>query len=188
MNKIPCEVIKDLLPLYIDGLTCDVTNEVIKEHLNECDSCKAAYESMCNPSEMAAEVSDSDKKEIDFLKKNRKRNKTILIGSLVLAASLIFGILFIRLYLIGNKVSVGAVNYRVEEQDPNMLVVEILPDGEKHSFRGTVFERVDGVTIELKESLPIGFNLLGGNDGSFLMPINIGDKTEYITLNGRTIS
>ena len=34
-NKIPCEMIRDLLPLYADGLTGDVTNEAVREHLAE---------------------------------------------------------------------------------------------------------------------------------------------------------
>ena len=30
MSKIPCEIIRDLLPSYIDGLTSDVTNKEIE--------------------------------------------------------------------------------------------------------------------------------------------------------------
>ena len=47
MNKLPCEVIKDLLPSYIDKLTSGTTSELIKEHLKSCESCRAAYNSMC---------------------------------------------------------------------------------------------------------------------------------------------
>ena len=37
MNKIPCEVIRDLLPSYIDELTSEITNQVIREHLENCE-------------------------------------------------------------------------------------------------------------------------------------------------------
>lgn len=32
-QNIPCELIRDLLPLYVDGLTSEVSNREIKEHL-----------------------------------------------------------------------------------------------------------------------------------------------------------
>lgn len=41
-----CEVVKDLLPSYIDGLTSSVTNEEIEEHLDQCAECKRSYEAM----------------------------------------------------------------------------------------------------------------------------------------------
>lgn len=41
-----CEIIRDLLLNYLDGLTNTVSNQVIKEHLNECDQCRKHYEVM----------------------------------------------------------------------------------------------------------------------------------------------
>ena len=46
MNKENCCMIKDLLPLYIDGLCSDDTNEIIKDHLSSCKDCKNAYDAM----------------------------------------------------------------------------------------------------------------------------------------------
>ncbi len=39
-----CEIIKDLLPLYIDGVSSDVSNKLIEEHLSECEDCKKELE------------------------------------------------------------------------------------------------------------------------------------------------
>ena len=38
MNKIPCEIIRDLFPSYIDQLTSDKTNLAVEEHIKECKS------------------------------------------------------------------------------------------------------------------------------------------------------
>jgi len=47
MNKqYKCNIILDLLPLYTDGITSDVTDAVIEEHLKECEKCRQAYEDM----------------------------------------------------------------------------------------------------------------------------------------------
>ena len=41
--KLSCEVIKDLLPLYVENITSDDSNQLIQEHLPECPAC-SAYE------------------------------------------------------------------------------------------------------------------------------------------------
>ena len=49
-NKtIPCEVIRDLFPSYIDGLTNEVTNREIEAHNADCADCAAILASMKNP-------------------------------------------------------------------------------------------------------------------------------------------
>ena len=88
MSKIPCEVIKDLLPLYIDGLTSDISNAEIEEHIGECHDCKAILDAMRTPEgEDMSMIKEN--KELDFLKKNKKRNKIILLGSIVAAVVLV---------------------------------------------------------------------------------------------------
>lgn len=44
-----CNVIRDLMPLYIDGCCCEESNLIVKEHLENCDECKKIYESMKEP-------------------------------------------------------------------------------------------------------------------------------------------
>ena len=35
-----CAIIKDLLPVYCDGLASDETKEEVEKHLAECDECR----------------------------------------------------------------------------------------------------------------------------------------------------
>lgn len=44
--KISCEIIKDLLPLYLDGVCSNDSKVMVEEHLAECDSCKAELHAM----------------------------------------------------------------------------------------------------------------------------------------------
>lgn len=37
--KYQCETVKDLLPLYHDGVCSDSSKQIVEEHLSECDSC-----------------------------------------------------------------------------------------------------------------------------------------------------
>lgn len=49
MNTIDCEVIRDLLPLYIDRACSLRTAEVVEEHLKNCPECKAVLKEMAAP-------------------------------------------------------------------------------------------------------------------------------------------
>ena len=66
-DKLRCEIVQDLLPSYVDGLTSDETNEAVKDHLADCVSCRDMYERM-KADEMSAEenseVMEKEKKEI----------------------------------------------------------------------------------------------------------------------------
>ncbi|RGS79135.1 zf-HC2 domain-containing protein [Coprococcus sp. AF21-14LB] len=40
MKKINCDIIKDVLPLYLDDVVSNATKEMVEEHLSFCDSCR----------------------------------------------------------------------------------------------------------------------------------------------------
>ena len=42
--KINCDMAKDLLPQYYDGTLNDATAGIVKEHLEECEECRAYFE------------------------------------------------------------------------------------------------------------------------------------------------
>lgn len=39
MNKVDCEIIQDLLPLYVDNICSDKSKELINIHIHSCDKC-----------------------------------------------------------------------------------------------------------------------------------------------------
>jgi len=46
MKDIHCAVIKDLLPLYYDGVCSEETRMLIEEHMGSCNECKKELESL----------------------------------------------------------------------------------------------------------------------------------------------
>ncbi len=44
--KNECSIVKDLLPLYIENMTCEETTQFINEHLNACTACKSEYQAL----------------------------------------------------------------------------------------------------------------------------------------------
>ncbi len=47
-----CNIIKDLLPLYIDGCCSKESEKIVEEHIRSCDECKKLFEDMKSPSDM----------------------------------------------------------------------------------------------------------------------------------------
>jgi len=39
VNKTDCDIIKDLLPLYVDDVSSDKSKSLVEAHINHCDSC-----------------------------------------------------------------------------------------------------------------------------------------------------
>lgn len=43
--KVTCEIIEDLLPLYVDEVCSAQSRQAVEEHLRECEKCRSAFES-----------------------------------------------------------------------------------------------------------------------------------------------
>jgi len=43
MGKISCNIIKDLMPLYVDGVLSEETAQTVREHMMCCDDCQEEY-------------------------------------------------------------------------------------------------------------------------------------------------
>ncbi len=95
---LPCEIVRDLLPSYAEGLASDVTEKAIKHHLEDCSSCLEVLAAMqADDKDVAGAISDtisesevleSETGEIDYLKKVRRRfitGITICIAAAIIA-------------------------------------------------------------------------------------------------------
>ena len=65
INKLPCYIVKDLLPLYADDLLSPESEQDVRAHLGQCEECGAVYSKMTTPEPEVME----DVHEVDFLKK-----------------------------------------------------------------------------------------------------------------------
>lgn len=106
-NKIPCAVIKDLLPSYAEDLTSPETCELVREHLQECPDCQSVYEAMHEeiPTETEGNCGiAADASEIDYLKKVRNTGRKKIIASVLTVLLLAGGAVFAKVYLYGSPI------------------------------------------------------------------------------------
>lgn len=97
MSKLSCDVVRDLVPTYVDGICSADTKTIVEQHLQECSSCKNLVE-MIRETEIVTEASDI--KEIDYMRKIKKSftiKNIICIGALMLITAAVVGI-FIQNY------------------------------------------------------------------------------------------
>lgn len=85
--KTNCNIIKDLLPSYIDGICSQESQQLIQEHMAECKNCRKLFEQV----QLELTASDTHQtKEVDYFKKIKsnvfRKNVTIciIVGLLVL--------------------------------------------------------------------------------------------------------
>ncbi len=81
-KKVECEIVQDLLPIYVDGLTHEVTSKVVDEHLKTCEVCEEVYTLMKEPEEKSSV--EEPKQLHKFLK--RIRNKGLVTGVMIVTA------------------------------------------------------------------------------------------------------
>ncbi|MCI8515245.1 MAG: hypothetical protein HFI93_11590 [Lachnospiraceae bacterium] len=90
-----CYLVRDLLPNYIDGLTGEESGREIREHLESCEACRAAYEQMS--AELPEEAAPEDN-DIDFLgklkKKFRRKYATLPLTACAALLCLLIGVMF----------------------------------------------------------------------------------------------
>lgn len=83
--KIPCSVVRDLLPLYAEEMTEEETRTLVDEHLEECSECSKRLEEIRAAAAVPAENTAVDTaKPLLALKKtiNKRRRITAAIAAL----------------------------------------------------------------------------------------------------------
>ena len=91
-----CEIVRDLLPLYEDGLCSEESRKAVEEHLKTCEACREALSAAKADPIPAEAPEDSCAAEADVLrgisKEWRKRKRRALWKGTLLAAALLLGL------------------------------------------------------------------------------------------------
>lgn len=87
INQISCDMVQDLLPLYQDGLLRDTTKEAVRQHLEQCSTCRSIYEELKIP--VVLEKNETEQSADRFqamVKKNRKAVESKIAAGCVISA------------------------------------------------------------------------------------------------------
>ncbi len=97
--KEECNIVRDLLPLYLENMVSDQTGDFIKKHLDDCPNCTAEWETMKSGSQINTTNTEQRKDEakpLMTLKKNL-RKKSVLAAAFF-AAFLILVMILLSIF------------------------------------------------------------------------------------------
>jgi hypothetical protein len=70
-HKVDCALVRDLLPNYVEKLTCDKTNEILEEHFINCTECTKERDEMLF--EMNVDKMPENQDMAKYLNKTKRR-------------------------------------------------------------------------------------------------------------------
>ncbi len=91
--NITCNIIKDLLPLYVEDLVSQDSKALVDDHLCGCDSCRKELEALKQAPKVPVEVETTSLKRVEDAIRKRKI-LTAATAMLTLAAVLVTGFIF----------------------------------------------------------------------------------------------
>ncbi len=149
-NKLPCELIRDLFPSYIDGLTSQVTNKIVEEHVADCEGCRDTLNAMREPTAEPADFNTHDKEEIDFLKKTRQKTQEIVLGCIITSVLVIAVVLTVKLFFAGSYVYSDSIACQVNVNGRQLSLSGVAADMNL-GISSVEYEEKDGVvTVSFK--------------------------------------
>lgn len=94
MEKISCEIIQDLLPLYYDEVCSIETTKLVEDHLEYCESCRLELDRIKAEISLPQPLMAENQNEAEVIKGlsvvwRRSKLKAFVIG--ILIASLLYG-------------------------------------------------------------------------------------------------
>lgn len=91
MDKLNCNITKDLLPLYIDGVCSEESKTAVENHLSECEHCRDIFNKIKDDETLT--VLQSEKEDVISNQKKYFKKKTSSAGMITA------GILFIPILI-----------------------------------------------------------------------------------------
>ncbi|MDE6056289.1 MAG: zf-HC2 domain-containing protein [Lachnospiraceae bacterium] len=120
-----CDIIRDLMPGYIDGILSKAGSCAVKEHLEDCGECGQIFIEM--KEDMADKSTLDERAVLDGFKKIRSRTRHLkaaaALGGILLAA-LIIGV-FLKVYVVGRMLEQSAVmtsGFQYDEQSDTLTI------------------------------------------------------------------
>ena len=127
-----CAIVRDLLPMYIEELTSEESTAFVREHLSQCDECRAEYERMTAPTPPPAPSKWGSWKDACQKEIKKQRRRTILLVLLCIAL-LWWGIAYVADYR-SRFHAVHTVSTLLTPEEVLTLCPEVIPTREELDF------------------------------------------------------
>lgn len=165
-RELDCEIVRDLLPLYLEGLTSPETGAAVEAHLAGCPACAKVRENMAAPAAAPAEEgADPARKEVDYLKRVRSRGRlrvmlAVICTVLVLAAGGMF-----KLFWLGSPATREGMSWNVRaDEETGSLELRAYTNWQDTAYREWKLVQQDGVVTITARRVQPSFLCPAGRD------------------------
>lgn len=182
MTTLSCEVVRDLLPTYVEGLTSNETNALVEEHVEGCAACRSMLETMRADMGSSTLPGEDDQHEIDFLRRNRRRNSRIILTSIVGALAAILVVLAANLFVIGSDTAPGSLASAATVEGTH-LTLDLTPIDSASGIARVSLEEHDGV-VSVRTRSVLASPL---HPGSYQATFDAATPITQVSVNGRIV-
>lgn len=142
--ELPCAIVEDLLPAYVEGLTSAETNAAVEAHLASCPACAAKRAAMGAEEGPSPEETAETAREVDYLKAVRRRSRRRVAAAILCTVLVLLLGFAAKIFVIGTPLNPGGVAVDTQEEGGALQVgISSLASG--NAFRGWTVENRDGV-------------------------------------------
>ena len=120
-NDLTCEVVQDLLPLYVDDLVHEQTREAVDRHLKCCPDCTARKNAMEAP-EASAGPEGTERRELDYLRSVRRKTRRRVWMAAAGTAAVLLVVLAVKTFWIGKAADLGGMFWNVTETETGLHI------------------------------------------------------------------
>lgn len=147
MLKNECEIMKDLMPTYIENLATDATKEFVENHVKDCKRCQEALENLKKEKEEKEQKEKQKGKfEISYLKKCNKQLETL--KTILLIIAIVLGVVWLA--ILGNFAKCQIERGQLEKQGKQnqKMIQEIAEDTNNMISKGNFI-----LTLEKRDNI-----------------------------------
>ena len=144
--ELPCAVVEDLLPAYVEGLTSEETTAAVEAHLASCPACAAKRAAMGTEEGPSPEEAAETAREVDYLKAVRRRSRRrVAVAILCTVLVLLLGFAA-KIFVIGEPLDPDGVAVSAQRED-DVLRVKVSSAVSGNAFWDWTAENQDGVVV-----------------------------------------
>lgn len=185
MSDITCNVVRDLLPLYVDDVLSEDSRKIVDDHILVCAGCMDYYQKMKNPA-----ANDKKGKRLDDKETLKKIRKTLMKKRLITAI-----VTAVCIAAIAGGLFYGIVVHEtyIPYEEAGLYVSDETIRSDREFYKSTGIYTPDGKTLfmfmtatkytELKDNgIEVGWPIISLTDDALTMHIedDNGNVTEQV--------
>ena len=142
--ELPCAIVEDLLPAYVEGLTSEETTAAVEAHLASCPACAAKRAAMGTEEGPSPEEAEETAREVDYLKAVRRRSRRRVAAAILCTVLVLLLGFAAKIFVIGEPLDPDGVAVSAQRED-DVLRVKVSSAVSGNAFWDWTVENQDGV-------------------------------------------